>query len=100
MLAQPLVTPITLAGHIYAFFLRSLLCASIFGNGRTDVNDLTDDFIKNRMCNLVGRSNPVSFDDALEDVKGNVLLEVFESDAHLFILMLQTSDIDLCERRG
>ncbi len=40
------------------------------------------------------------FDDALADVKRNVRLDVSEPDARLRILMLQTSYLELCERRG
>ncbi len=61
---------------------------------------MTDDVIKNRLCNLVGGSKPLSFDDALADVKRNVRL-IFRSRMHAFaILMLQTSYMELCERRG
>ncbi len=100
MLAQPGLTPISWAGSIDAIFLRSLLRARIFVQGYTDVNDLTDDVIKNRLCYFVEGSKPVSFDDALADVKRNVRLDFSEPDARLRILMLQTSYLDLCERRG
>ncbi len=59
-----------------------------------------DDVIKNRLCNLVGGSKPVSLDDALTDVKRNVRLDVSEPDARIRILTLQTSYLELCERRG
>ncbi len=72
----------------------------MFGQGYTDVNDLADDIIKNRLCNLVGGSKPVSFDDTLADVKRNIRLDISEPDAHLRILMLKTSYLELCERRG
>ncbi len=97
---QPELTPISWAGSVDAIFLRSLLRARIFGQSYTDVNDLTDDVIKNRLCNLVGGSKSVSFDDALADVKRNFRLEVSQPDAHLRILMLLTSYLELCERHG
>ncbi len=75
MSAQPGLTPISWDGSIDAIFLRSLLRARVFGQGYTDVNDLTDAVIKNRLCNLVAESKPVSFDDALTDVKRNVRLD-------------------------
>ncbi len=93
-------TPMFWAGSISAIFLRSLLRARIFGQGYTDINDLTDDFIKNRHFNLVGGRNPVSFHDALADVKRKVRPDVSEPDARLRILMFQTSYLELCERRG
>ncbi len=80
---QPALTPISWAGSIDSIFLRSLLLARIFGQGYTDVNDLTDDVIKNRLCNLVGGRKPGSFDDALADVKRNFRLYVSEPDARL-----------------
>ncbi len=82
-----------------SFFARCLVPV-FFGQGYTDVNDLTYDVIKNRLCNLVGGSKPVSFDDALAYVKRNIRLNVSEPDARLRILMLQTSYLELCERRG
>ncbi len=63
------------AGSIDAIFLRLLLRALILDQGYTDVNDLTDDVIKNRVCNLVGGSKSVSIDDALADFKRNVRLK-------------------------
>ncbi len=78
--AYPGLTPISWAGSIDAIFLRSLLRARIFGQGYTDVNDLTDDVIKNRLCNLVGGSKPVSFDDTLTELKRNVRLDVSWTD--------------------
>ena len=42
----------------------------------------------------------VSYDDYLADVKRNCTLDVSEPDARLRILTLQTSYIELCERRG
>ncbi len=83
--AQPGLTPISWTGSIDASFLRSLLRARLFGQGYTDVNDLTDDVIKNRLCN---------------EVKRNRRLDVSEPDALLRIFMLQTSYLELCERRG
>ncbi len=72
------------------FFLRSLLRARIFGQGYTDVNNLTDDVIKNRLCNLVVGSKPVSFDDAWPMSSATFCLDVSEPHARLRILMLQT----------
>ncbi len=100
MSAKPGRTSISWAGSIDSTFLRSLLRARIFGQGYTDVNDLTDDIIQNRLCNLVGGSKPVSFDDALADVKRNVRLDISEPDVRLRILILQIIYIELCERRG
>ncbi len=48
MSAQPRLRPSPGADSIDAIFLRSLLRARIFGQGYSDVNDLTDDVIKNR----------------------------------------------------
>ncbi len=42
----------------------------------------------------------MSFDDALAGVKRNVRPDVSEPDARRRILMLQTSYLELCQRRG
>ncbi len=50
-----------------AIFLRPLLCARIFCKCYSGVNHFTDDAMNNRLCNLVGKCKPVSFEDALAD---------------------------------
>ncbi len=56
---------------------------------------MTEDVINNRLCTLIGRSTPVSFDEAVADVKR---INISEPDARLRILLLQTSYLELCER--
>ena len=98
--AQPGLLPVSWAGCFNAIFLRSLLRARIFGSEITNINALTDDIIKNKLMHLVSGSKHVTYDEAMADVKRNVRLDASEPDARLRILMLQTSYMELCERRG
>ena len=98
--AQPGINAISWAGCFDAIFLRSLIRARIFGADVKEETDLTDKIIKKKLLELSGASKSVSFEEALADVKRNCRLDASEPDAKLRILMLKTSYIELCERRG
>ena len=98
--AQPGINAISWAGCFDAIFLRSLIRARIFGAEVKDVTDLTDSLIKSKLEELSGTSKSTSYEEALADVKRNCRLDSSEPDARIRILMLQTSYIELCERRG
>lgn len=59
-----------------------------------------DVIIETHLHGLIAGSKSVSFDDALADFKRNIRLDASELDARLRTLILQTSSIELCERRG
>ena len=98
--AQPGINAISWAGCFDAIYLRSLVRARIFGAQFKEVADLTDDVIKSKLKELAGQPKSVSFEEALADVKRNCRLDSSEPDARIRILMLQTSYVELCERRG
>ncbi len=89
-----------MAGSIDPIFLQSLLVICVFGIGCNDVSDLTDDIVKAKPTELSSGSKPVSFDEALADVKRNVRLDPAEPDARIRILMLQASYVGHCKRCG
>eukprot|EP00171_Calliarthron_tuberculosum_P023413 IDg23413t1 len=69
----------------------------VYCNG---IEDLTDDIIKNKLIELSSGSKPVSFDEALADVKRNIRLDLSDPDARIDILMLQASYVEHCKRHG
>ncbi len=56
-------------------FLQSLLVIRVFGTGFKDVSDVTEDIIMAMLTELSSGSMPVSFDEALFDVKRNPALK-------------------------
>ena len=98
--AQPGLSPIPWAGCFDALFLRSLVRARAFGAQYKSVDELNDAVIKAKLESLSSTTKHVSFDEAMADVVRNVKIDASEADARLRVLMLQTSYISLCDRRG
>lgn len=98
--AQHGLKPVSWAGCFDALFLRSLLKGRIFGAQNTTIEQLSDNVIKARLESLASATKHVSFDEAMVDVKRNIRLDASEPDARLRVLMLQTSYVSLCEKRG
>ncbi len=86
--AQSGLSPISWAGSIDPIFLQSLLVIRVFGTGFIDISKLTDDIINAKLTVRSSGNKPVSFDEALADIKRNVRLDVAGPDARIRILML------------
>ena len=98
--AQSGMNPVPWRSCFPASYLRSLVRARIFGAAITDVANLTDEIIKEKLLELTGGPRTVSAEEALAEVKRNILLDASEPDASLRVLMLSASYLELCDKRG
>ena len=98
--AQPGLMAVSWRSCFPASFLRSLVRARIFRKNISDVTDLTDELIKEKLTTFAAGTKTVSADEALADVKRNVRLDATEPDARMRIMMLSASYLELCDKRG
>ena len=98
--SQPGMKAVSYRSCFNRVFLKSLVRARAFGAEVSSVNELSDEVIKSKLQEISGYVSSISVESALNEVKANVRLDTNEPDARLRILMLSTSYLELCEKRG
>lgn len=98
--AQPGLKPVSYRSCFDADYLEALVMAEAFGADIDDVSKCTDEILRSKLHDMVNDTVPVDFDQALVDVKKNIRMNADEDNARTRVLMLNTSYLRFCKKRG